>query len=127
MNLRMKSFTPTTSHCSRDDVSDLLHRPDEVSVGEVGVACRGGMAPVPACTNIIENMNGTIRRVCRNVKRCRDAKRVLRWASAAMLEAAKGVLRLKAHKQLPTLRAALLAHQATHCINPDLAQQDKAA
>jgi hypothetical protein len=26
-----------------------------------------------ACTNIIENMNGTIRRVCGNVKRWRDA------------------------------------------------------
>ena len=26
-----------------------------------------------ACTNIIENMMGTIRRVCRNVKRWRDA------------------------------------------------------
>jgi len=26
-----------------------------------------------ACTNIIENMNGTIRRICRNVKRWRDA------------------------------------------------------
>ena len=25
-----------------------------------------------ACTNIIENMNGTIRRVCRNVKRWRE-------------------------------------------------------
>ena len=25
-----------------------------------------------ACTNIIENMNGTIRRVCGNVKRWRD-------------------------------------------------------
>lgn len=28
-----------------------------------------------------------------------------------MIEAAKGFRRLKAHKQLPSLRAALLAHQ----------------
>ena len=41
-----------------------------------------------ACTNIIENMNGTIRQVCRNVKRWRDAKMALRWTGAAMLEAA---------------------------------------
>src|SRR5229473_7650446 len=46
-----------------------------------------------ACTNIIENMNGTIRQVCRNVKRWRDAKMVLRWTGAAMLEAAKGFRR----------------------------------
>ena len=44
-----------------------------------------------------------------------------------MLEAAKGFRRLKAHKQLPTLRAALLAHQANHRVNPDLVQRDKAA
>jgi len=35
----------------------------------------------------------------------------LRWTAAAMQEAAKGFRRLKAHKQLPALRAALQAHQ----------------
>jgi len=60
-----------------------------------------------ACTNIIENMMGSIRRVCRNVKHWRDAAMALRWAGAAMQEAAKGFRRLKAHKQLPVLRAAL--------------------
>ena len=70
-----------------------------------------------ACTNIIENMNGTIRRVCANVKRWRDTKMALRWTSAGMMEAAKGFRRLKAHKQLPQLRAALQAHQAKHSIN----------
>jgi len=61
-----------------------------------------------ACTNIIENMMGTIRRVCRNVKHWRNAAMALRWTGAAMQEAAKGFRRLKAHKQLPVLRAALL-------------------
>jgi putative transposase len=32
-----------------------------------------------ACTNIIENLMGTVRRVCRNVKRWRDASMALRW------------------------------------------------
>src|SRR5689334_145162 len=64
-----------------------------------------------ACTNIIENMMGTVRRVCRNVKRWRDASMALRWTAAAMQEAAKGFRRLKACKQLPLLRAALAAHQ----------------
>ena len=67
-----------------------------------------------ACTNIIENMMGTIRRVCRNVKRWRDASMALRWTAAAMQEAAKGFRRLKACKQLPLLRAALAAHQSRH-------------
>jgi hypothetical protein len=59
-----------------------------------------------ACTNIIEN---TIRRVCRNVKHWRNAAMALRWTGAAMQEASKGFRRLKAHKQLPVLRAALIA------------------
>ena len=37
-----------------------------------------------ACTNIIENMNGTIRQVCRNVKRWRDAKMALRNLSTTL-------------------------------------------
>ncbi len=80
-----------------------------------------------ACTNIIENMNGTIRRVCRNVKRWQDAEMALRWTAAGMMEAAKGFRRLKAHKQLPLLRAALLAHQARHTVTRNLEQQAKAA
>jgi hypothetical protein len=72
-------------------------------------------------------MNGTIRRVCRNVKRWHDAKMALRWTAAAMLEAAKGFRRLKDHKQLPLLRAALVAHQAKQEINSTLEQQAKAA
>ena len=67
-----------------------------------------------ACTNIIENMMGTVRRVCRNVKRWQDASMALRWTSAAMLEAAKGFRRLTAYKQLSALRAVLAAHQAKH-------------
>ena len=63
-----------------------------------------------ACTNIIENAMSTMRRVCRNVKRWRSASMAMRWTAAAMQEAAKGFRRLKAHKQLPTLRAALEAH-----------------
>ena len=60
-----------------------------------------------ACTNIVENVMSTVRRVCRNVKRWRSASMALRWTAAAMEEAAKGFRRLKAHKQLPALRAAL--------------------
>ena len=43
-----------------------------------------------ACTNAIENMMGTVRRVSRNVKRWRNAAMALRWTAAGMLEATKG-------------------------------------
>ena len=80
-----------------------------------------------ACTNIIENMMGTIRRVCRNVKRWQDASMAVRWTSAAMLEAAKGFRRLKAYKQLSALRTALAAHQTKHAANNTVELAAKAA
>jgi len=60
-----------------------------------------------ACTNSIENMMETVRRICRNVKRWRNAAMALRWTTAGMLEAAKGFRRLKAYKHLPVLRLRL--------------------
>jgi putative transposase len=83
-----------------------------------------------ACTNIIENMMGTIRRISRNVKRWTSASMALRWTTAAMLEAKKGFRRLKAYKQFPALRAALIAHceQKSNTTNdPTLDQQLKVA
>src|SRR5437899_4032044 len=80
-----------------------------------------------ACTNIIENMMGTVRRVCRNSKRWQDASMALRWTSAAMLEAAKGFRRLKAYKQLSALRTALAAHQAKHATDTAVEPPARAA
>ncbi|UVK48643.1 IS256 family transposase (plasmid) [Mesorhizobium sp. AR07] len=71
-----------------------------------------------ACTNIAENMMGTIRRVTRNVKRWRNSKMALRWVAAGMIEATKGFRKLKAHKQLPVLGAALIAHQQRLAAKP---------
>jgi putative transposase len=84
-----------------------------------------------ACTNIIENMNGTIRQVSRNVKRWRDASMALRWTAAGMMEAKKGFRRLKAYKQLPKLRDALIglkaARAATLADHSELANLGEAA
>ena len=80
-----------------------------------------------ACTNIIENMMGTIRRVSRNVKRWRNAEMALRWTAAGMLEAKKGFRRINAYRQLPVLRAALKAHQDKHAGNTAIDRPAKAA
>jgi len=44
-----------------------------------------------------------------------------------MLEAAKGFRRLKAHRQLPILKAALAAHAARHNVRAPLEREDAAA
>jgi len=80
-----------------------------------------------ACTNIIENVMGTVRQVSRNVKRWQSAAMALRWTAAAMLEAKKGFRKLKAYKQLPALRAALAKHYQEASNSCTLAQRAKAA
>jgi putative transposase len=63
-------------------------------------------------TNPIENLNDQIRRITRRVKRWRDGQMVVRWTSAALLEADKGFRRLRGYKGMPTLVAALRQNDA---------------
>ena len=60
-------------------------------------------------TNAIESLISRTRHVKRNVKRWRGGQMVLRWTAAAVLEAVKGFRRLKGHKDMPMLVAALRA------------------
>jgi putative transposase len=58
-------------------------------------------------TNPIENLNGSIRRIQRRVKRWRDGAMVRRWAALGILEAQKGFRKLRGHKGMSILVAAL--------------------
>jgi transposase-like protein len=58
-------------------------------------------------TNAIENMNGTLRRVTRNVKRWRNEAMIRRWVALAIAEAQRGFRRVKGHKMMSSLFAAL--------------------
>ena len=60
-------------------------------------------------TNSIENLNGTIRRVGRNVKRWQDASMIKRWVAAGIFEASRRFRRVKGHRDMPKLVAALAA------------------
>jgi transposase-like protein len=58
-------------------------------------------------TNPVENLNGTLRRVTRNVKRWRNEAMIRRWVALAVAEAQRGFRRVKGHKSMPSLVAAL--------------------
>lgn len=58
-------------------------------------------------TNIIENPNGAVRRVTGRVCRWRDPKMVLRWATAAFLDAEKHFRRIQGYRDLWVLAVAL--------------------
>ena len=116
---RLEREAPGVSGSILDGLDEIL------TVNRLGLPAE--LRRALACTNIIENMNGTIRQVCHNVKWWQDASMALRWTSAAMLEAANGFRRLKACKQLPDLRAALTAHQIMHTLSPNLEHHAVAA
>ena len=58
-------------------------------------------------TNPIENLNGSIATYTRNVKRWQSGAMIVRWASAAVLDAQKRFHRIRGYKQMPQLAAAL--------------------
>lgn len=58
-------------------------------------------------TNAIENMNGTLRRICRNVKRWQGESMIRRWIALGVSEAQSKFRRVKGHQQMASLVAAL--------------------
>jgi putative transposase len=60
-------------------------------------------------TNAAESLISRTRHVKRNVKRWRGGTMVVRWVAAGVLEAVTGFRRLKGHKAMPQLVAALRA------------------
>jgi putative transposase len=58
-------------------------------------------------TNPIESMIGTVRQTQRNVKRWREGDMRLRWTAAGMAEAQNSFRRVKGHRDLPKLLAAI--------------------
>jgi putative transposase len=60
-----------------------------------------------ATTNAIENMNGTLRRVIRHVKRWQGETMIKRWVALGIAEAERGFRRVKGHGQMNVLLSAL--------------------
>ena len=58
-------------------------------------------------TNIIENLNGSVERYTRNVKRWRDGQMIQRWVGSALVEAEKHFRRVRGYRDVPHLVNAL--------------------
>ena len=74
----------------------------------------GALARTLSTTNPIENLQGTLKRVSRNVTRWRSGGMALRWAVTGLLEAQKSSRRLKGYRELPALLRALDARIGSH-------------
>lgn len=62
-------------------------------------------------TNPIENLNGSVARYCRNVKRWGDGQMVLRWVASALSDAAGRMRKLRGCSQMRSLLKALDARR----------------
>ena len=98
---RLEDRYPSAAASVREGLEDTL------TILTLGLSDR--LRQSLATTNAIESLISRTRHVKRNVKRWRGGHMVLRWTAAAILEAVKGFRRLKGHKDLPKLVAALRA------------------
>jgi putative transposase len=62
-------------------------------------------------TNPIENLNGSVARYCRNVKRWGDGQMVMRWVASALSDAAQRMRKLRGCGQIGSLLKALDARR----------------
>lgn len=70
-------------------------------------------------TNAIENLNSSIRRVTRNVKRWRDGSMIQRWVAVSILEAQRGFRKLRGYKGMGDLARHLRAPEQTTRIDQE--------
>jgi transposase-like protein len=70
------------------------------------------LARTLSTTNPLEFINGRIRKTSRNVKRWDGGQMILRWVAVSLAEASKTFRKLRGHKNMPKLVAALRAHDA---------------
>jgi putative transposase len=98
-----------------DAAASLREGLDEMfTVRRLGI--NGCLAASLTNTNCIESMISVARDTTKNVKRWRDGKMIKRWCAAGMINAERSFRRLKGHKQMPALVAALARH--TEAVTP---------
>ena len=71
----------------------------------------GSLRESLATTNSIENLNGTIRRVSRNVKRWKSPSMIRRWTALGVVTAEKKFRRIKGYRHMGALVQALRSKQ----------------
>lgn len=108
--LQLASWLDSNGH--EDAAASLREGLDEtLTVMRLGLT--GTLRRTFSTTNPIENMNGSLRRVTRNVKRWKDEAMIRRWVALGIAEAQKGFRRVKGYVHMPSLVAALRPAAAT--------------
>ena len=96
---QLDKVNPDAAASLREGLAETL------TVTRLGVT--GTLLKTVMSTNPVESMIEIVRAHAHNVKRWKDGDMRLRWAAAGMLAASTQFRRVKGHRQLPALAAAL--------------------
>jgi len=83
---------------------------ETLTITRLGLSIDSALARTLRSTNPIESMLSVSRERARNIKRWRGGEMVLRWTAAGILDAERGFRRVRGHRELVKLRAALRRH-----------------
>jgi len=94
-----------------DEAAGSLREGMEESLTVLKLALPESLRKSLATTNAIENLNGTIRSVSRNVKRWKSPSMIRRWTALGVVTAEKKFRRIKGHRHMSALVHALRSNQ----------------
>ena len=94
-----------------DEAAGSLREGMEETLTVVKLALPESLRKSLATTNSIENLNGTIRRVSRNVKRWKSPSMIRRWTALGVVTAEKKFRRIKGYRHMGALVHALRSKQ----------------
>ena len=78
---------------------------ETLTVNRLGLT--GALLQTLRSTNAIENLNGSMQHVSRNVKRWRGGSMVVRWAVTGLIEAEQRFRRIRGYRDMDKLEAGL--------------------
>lgn len=80
---------------------------ETLTLQRLGLDVPGALYRTLRSTNPIENLNGSVATYTRNVKRWRGGSMIVRWVSAAVLEASQRFRRVRGYREIAVLVVAL--------------------
>jgi len=95
-----------------DDAAGSLREGLEETLTVIKLTLPASLRSSLATTNAIENLNGSIRRVSRNVKRWKNPEMIRRWSALGVVTAEKKFRRIKGYRSMSALRRALQLDRA---------------
>ena len=105
---KLKSLAKSLKENYPSAAKSILEGLDEtLTLIRLGVDRKSALGRSLMSTNIIENLNGMIRKYTKNVKRWRSGSMIIRWVATALQESEGRFRRIKGYSNIPKLLPAL--------------------